>query len=67
MRPDLLLLQLWQSVLDRLSGADRDRGDVPGWVMVTVMTAGLVVALLAFAKKPLQDAFANALESVQGG
>ncbi len=29
-----------------LAAARDDRGDVPGWVMVTVMTAILVVAIL---------------------
>ena len=29
--------------------ARAERGDVPGWVMVTLMTAGLVVALSALA------------------
>ncbi len=32
-------------VLVRHRGRRRDRGDVPGWVLITVMTAGLVSAL----------------------
>src|SRR5215813_10888289 len=31
----------------RARGRDPERGDVPGWVMVTVMTAGLVVVIFA--------------------
>src|SRR3712207_9105826 len=34
------------ALADRLRGADPERGDVPGWVMITVMTAGLVPAIL---------------------
>lgn len=43
-----------------------DRGDVPGWVMVAVMTAALVVFLLSVAKTPLQTAFQNAITKVTG-
>lgn len=41
-----------------------DEGDVPGWVLVTVMTAGLVVGLWAIAGPLLQDMFAKAISSV---
>lgn len=48
-------------LLDR----DRDeRGDVPGWVLVTVMTAGLVAALWAVAGPELQRMLREALNSV---
>src|SRR3954469_2797287 len=30
----------------RVRGDDPERGDVPGWVMITVMTAALVLAIL---------------------
>jgi hypothetical protein len=30
----------------RVEGEDPERGDVPGWVMITVMTAALVLAIL---------------------
>jgi hypothetical protein len=40
------------------------RGDVPGWVLVTVMTAGLVGALYALAKPQLADMLTTALNSV---
>jgi hypothetical protein len=43
-----------------------DRGDVPGWVMITVMTAALVVALLAIAAPKLTEAFTHAISSVTG-
>ena len=43
-----------------------DRGDVPGWVMITVMTAALVVALLAIAAPKLTEAFTHAISSITG-
>jgi hypothetical protein len=42
-----------------------DRGDVPGWVMITVMTAGLVAALTAIAGPQLQNMLSSALHKVQ--
>ncbi|MGY2702219.1 hypothetical protein [Nocardioides sp. HB32] len=42
-----------------------ERGDVPGWVMITVMTAGLVVAITAVAKPQLQSMLNNALAQVK--
>lgn len=42
----------------------RDRGDVPGWVMVTLMTAGLVIGLWAFAGDQLQQVFGTAMQRV---
>jgi hypothetical protein len=41
-----------------------ERGDVPGWVLVTVMTAGLVGALYSLAKPQLSDILTSALNSV---
>lgn len=43
---------------------DSDRGDVPGWVLVTLMTAGLVLALWAVAGPALTDLFQQAIERV---
>ena len=42
-----------------------ERGDVPGWVMVTVMTAGLVMVIWGLAKGQLQTMLTNALNSVK--
>lgn len=51
-------------------GGERDRrserGDVPGWVMVTVMTAGLVAAIWAVAGPELESLLREALSSVSG-
>jgi hypothetical protein len=44
----------------------RDRGDVPGWVLVTIMTAGLVTALWAIAGPQLGDLFSDAISDVKG-
>jgi len=44
-----------------------DRGDVPGWVMVTLMTAGLVVALWAVAGPRLAQVFTTAMDRVLSG
>lgn len=43
---------------------DPERGDVPGWVLVTLMTAGLVVALWAVAGPALTEVFATAIARV---
>ncbi len=43
-----------------------DRGDVPGWVLVTLMTAGLVVAIWALAGPALAQLFEQAISRVAG-
>ena len=45
---------------------DSDRGDVPGWVLVTLMTAGLVIALWAIAGPALVSVFESAIAQVTG-
>ena len=44
--------------------ARKERGDVPGWVLITVMTAGLVVAIWAVAGPQLSKMLQDALSSV---
>ena len=44
----------------------RDRGDVPGWVLITVMTAGLVSAIWLLAGPALTSMFQEALAKVTG-
>jgi hypothetical protein len=44
--------------------ARNERGDVPGWVLVTVMTAGLVVAVWSVADGQLKSVLTGALRSV---
>ncbi len=41
-------------------------GDVPGWVLITVMTAGLVAGLWAIAGSQLGSMLREALSSVSG-
>ena len=41
-------------------------GDVPGWVLITVMTAGLVAGLWAIAGSQLGTMLREALASVSG-
>jgi len=43
-----------------------ERGDVPGWVMIVVMTAGLVAILTTVAGPQLRSMLATALNSVSG-
>ena len=45
---------------------DDEQGDVPGWVLITVMTAGLVGALWAIAGNQLGSMLRSALASVSG-
>jgi len=40
------------------------RGDVPGWVMITLMSAVLVAALLALAGPALEAMFNQAMDKV---
>ncbi|GAA3943597.1 hypothetical protein [Microbacterium soli] len=43
-----------------------ERGDVPGWVLVTLMTAGLVVVIWAVAGPALVGLFEQAISRVSG-
>jgi hypothetical protein len=38
-----------------------DRGDVPGWVLITLMTAGIVMALWIIAEPKLASLLGGAL------
>jgi hypothetical protein len=49
----------------REPGVRDERGDVPGWVMITVMTAGLVAAITAIAAPQLQSMLTSALNQVK--
>jgi hypothetical protein len=43
-----------------------DRGDVPGWVLITLMTAGLVIIIWGLAGPALASVFQHAIERVTG-
>jgi hypothetical protein len=64
MRAYVLLLTAVDAVRGRLAGDDPERGDVPGWVMITVMTAALVLAILVPFRKAIVEAVSQALDSV---
>jgi hypothetical protein len=61
---------LWVRAQNRwaaLRSAGADRGDVPGFVMVTVMTAGLVVAVFAVFRQAILEAVRSAIDGVVSG
>lgn len=43
-----------------------DRGDVPGWVMITMMTAIVVIVLLGVFQEAVVTAVKNAFDSITG-
>ena len=43
-----------------------ERGDVPGWVLITLMTAGLVILIWGLAGPALSEIFQNAISKVTG-
>jgi hypothetical protein len=55
-----LLIGLWSACRNRLR-VDGERGDVPGWVLITLMTAGIVTALWVVAEPTLKNLLTNAL------
>ena len=61
------VLAVLAALADRLHGEDPERGDVPGWVMITVMTAALVLAILIPFREAIVAAVTNALASVTTG
>jgi hypothetical protein len=63
----LLVLTLTGALPLHLPGgrARDDRGDVPGWVLVTVMSAAIVAALTTVAREELSELLRRALRQVQ--
>ncbi|MCW2667838.1 MAG: hypothetical protein JWN57_2800 [Frankiales bacterium] len=59
------LLALAVRARTRVEAGDPERGDVPGWVMITIMTAGIVTVIWGFADDALRDLFEQALDDVQ--
>lgn len=43
-----------------------DRGDVPGWVLVVLMTTGLVTAIWTIAAPRLTSILKNSLDAMNG-
>lgn len=61
-RLGLLILTL--TSVHRVAKDHPERGDVPGWVMITLMSAVLVAALLALAGPALEAMFNQAMDKV---
>ncbi|WP_243232588.1 hypothetical protein [Microbacterium sp. CIAB417] len=61
-------LRQWRARLDAQARAlvEDETGDVPGWVLVTLMTAGLVVLIWAVAGPALTSLFEQAIARVSG-
>jgi len=57
MKIELLLAKLFTKLAN-------ERGDVPGWVLVAVMTAGLVTAIWLIADDQLTGILDRAISSV---
>lgn len=57
-------MSCWSRIVERWS--TEDRGDVPGWVLITLMTAGLVIVIWALAGPALSGVFEQAIERVTG-
>lgn len=61
-------MNLAHQVINRLktpfTPTHHDRGDVPGWVLIVLMTAGLVVTIWALAGPALSDVFTDAIDRV---
>ena len=64
MDPTLWLIRMQTLLRDRLA-ARNDRGDVPGWVLVTVMTITVGMGLFQIAKPELSQMLRSALNSVR--
>jgi hypothetical protein len=50
----------------RLHKMRDERGDVPGWVLITLMTAGLVIVIWGLAGPALANVFQQAIARVTG-
>lgn len=55
-----------EQLLRKFGSRHDERGDVPGWVMITVMSAGLVAVLGAVAGPQLRQMLEQALSAVGG-
>lgn len=66
-KTDALVRSAWGRVRRAVvTGFSDERGDVPGWVLITLMTAGLVVVIWALAGPALADLFQQAIAKVSG-
>ncbi|CAN5724743.1 hypothetical protein BH24ACT26_BH24ACT26_19800 [soil metagenome] len=56
-------MRLWDWITTRVGG---QRGDVPGWVLIVLMTSALVVAIWGVARGRLVAIVETALNTVCG-
>ena len=54
----------WQ-ILRRLAGSGGERGDVPGWVLITAMTVALVMLVWGVASDALREIITGFLNEVR--
>lgn len=60
-----LLIRLHLALIIARDRPRDDRGDVPGWVLVTLMSVGLITAITIVAKDQLTDMLRSSLNSVK--
>ena len=63
---DTITRSLVRAQLRVRRAVEGERGDVPGWVLITLMTAGLVSVLWGVANDQLTALFNRAMNSVTG-
>ena len=54
---------LWKKATGKVHD---ETGDVPGWVLITLMTAGLVIVIWGLAGPALSNVFQQAIARVTG-
>jgi hypothetical protein len=59
----MVSIRLWSGVA---AHGDDERGDVPGWVLIVLMTSALVVAIWGVARDRLVAIVETALQTVCG-
>lgn len=56
----------FQRIHSAFARLESERGDVPGWVLITLMTAGLVIIIWSLAGPALSSVFEQAIQRVSG-
>lgn len=68
-RLQIRISSIAQSIGEKLASKNcggSERGDVPGWVLVVLMTTGLVTAIWTIAAPRLTAILRNSLDSMNG-
>lgn len=65
-RLHVLLVAAWLAGGDvrRRVARSHERGDIPGWVMIAIMSAAVVVVLIPLVGPTIAHAFSNAIDNV---